>query len=51
MLFRSQAKALREEVKQLLTSAGVTDTMPVLDQMEVVQKAVNQRPSRWYEFF
>lgn len=48
---RSQAKALREEVKQILTSAGVTDTGAVTDQMAVVQKAVTQRQARWYEFF
>ncbi len=46
-----QAKALREEVEQLLTSAGVTDTDAVTDQMAVVQKAVNLRQTRWYEFF
>ncbi|MGE0393146.1 MAG: hypothetical protein AB7I25_08755 [Vicinamibacterales bacterium] len=48
---QSQAEALRDEVKQLLTSAGVTDTAPVLEQMEAVQQVVNQRPPRWYEFF
>lgn len=47
----SQAKALREDVKQLLTSAGVADTGAVLDQMTVVQKAVTRRQARWYEFF
>jgi hypothetical protein len=48
---QGQAKALREEVKQLLTSAGVADTTAVLEQMEAVQGAVNQRPAKWYEFF
>ena len=49
---RSQAKALREDVKQLLTSAGVVDTGAVLDQMTVVQKAITRRQARWwYEFF
>lgn len=50
-LSQSQAEALRDEVKQLLTSAGVADAAPVLTQMEAVQKVVNQRPPRWYEFF
>jgi hypothetical protein len=48
---QSQAEALRDEVKQLLTSAGVADTAPVLEQMEAVQRVVNQRPPKWYEFF
>lgn len=48
---KSQAKALRQEVKQILTSAGVTDSSAVLQQMEVVQKAVNLRPAKWYELF
>jgi hypothetical protein len=48
---QSQAKALREEVKQLLKSAGVADSTAVLEQMETVQGVVNQRPARWYEFF
>jgi hypothetical protein len=47
----SQAKALREDVKQLLTSAGVADAGAVLDQMTVVQQAVTRRQARWYEFF
>ena len=47
----SQAKALREDVKQVLTSAGVADTGAVLDQMTVVQKAITRRQARWYEFF
>ena len=47
----SQAKALREDVKQVLTSAGVADTGAVLDQMAVVQKAVTRRQARWYEYF
>lgn len=48
---KSQGKALREEVKQLLTSAGVADSSAILQQMEVVQKIVNQRQAKWYEFF
>lgn len=48
---QSQAKALREEVKQLLTSAGVADTSGVLAQMETVQDLVSERPAKWYEFF
>lgn len=47
----SQAKALRGDVNQLLTSAGVADTDAVLDQMTVVQQAVTRRQARWYEFF
>ncbi len=47
----SQAKALRKDVNQILTSAGAADTDPVLDQMAVVQKAVTRRQARWYEFF
>lgn len=47
----SQAKALREEVAQLLTSAGATDTAGVTDQMAAVQKIVNERKAKWYEFF
>ena len=34
----SQAKALREEVKALLTSAGVADTGAILEQMTAVQE-------------
>lgn len=47
----SQVKALREEVKQILTSAGVADTAAILDQMTMVQKAITRRPARWYQFF
>ena len=47
----SQAKALREGVKQLLTSAGATDTDAILEQMTAVQELVTRRPPRWYEFF
>jgi hypothetical protein len=48
---QAQAEALRDEVEQLLTSAGVADPSGVLAQMETVQEAVNQRPPKWYEFF
>lgn len=48
---RSQAKAIREEVKRLLTQAGVTDTAAVLQQMEATSKAVTLRPAKWYELF
>jgi hypothetical protein len=48
---RSQAKAMREEVKRLLTQAGVTDPAAVLQQMEATSKAVSLRPAKWYELF
>ncbi len=48
---QSQAKTLRGEVDRLLTQAGVSDSGPVLEQMEAVHTLVAQRVPKWYEFF
>ena len=40
---RDQAKALREDVKRLLTQAGVGDSTAVLDQMTALQKQVGDK--------
>ena len=48
---KSQAKALREEAKRLLTQAGVANSGPVLDGMEAVSVLVRERKPKWYELF
>lgn len=48
-----QVEALQNDVRSMLVSIGVAEegAMQVATQVGEVQKAVTNRPRRWYEFF